>query len=187
MFVTLCFSCSKVRIESYSTKMHFEKKMSGKNIKGWVAKERAFMWDLGSYVCMWKTFWNMCAMWVLAACFRACNVRLLFCTFFGTKRPDDAIVGLKTFHFQTFFHVLEGHFLFQNLLLCFGTSFPVFESVFLFLNLNILFCFRIPIKLLKKWLKNVHLQKVRVRLGSATTLNWRCAPKSGRTRWSNSQ
>ena len=32
------------------------------------------------------------------------------------------------------------------------------------------------------WIFFVHLQKVRVRVRSATTSNWRCAPKSGRAR-----
>ena len=71
-------------------------------------------------------------------------------------------------NFRTSFHVLEGCFLFYNIISCFRISFLVLEH--LFLLYNVLFCFGTPWQLLKKywniveklWKKNVSLQKMRV-------------------------
>ena len=81
-----------------------------------------------------QIFGTVCAMCVRAAGFWACDVRSHFCTLFGTKQPNNAIIGSKKysilerpFLFSNIISVLECHFLFSNIISYFRTSFPVLK------------------------------------------------------------
>ena len=81
-----------------------------------------------------KGFKTVRAMCVRAAGFWVCDVGLHFCTLFGTKQPNNAIIGSKKysilerpFLFSNIISVLEEHFLFSNIISYFRASFPVLK------------------------------------------------------------
>ena len=72
-----------------------------------------------------KGFATVCAMCVRAARFGVCNVRSHFCSLFGTKQPNNAIIGSKKKN-------LERLFLFWNVISYFRMLFSILKGSFLF-------------------------------------------------------
>ena len=112
------------------------------------------IWKIPRYElrrCVRNPFWKVCGMCVRAAHFRACDVRSYFCTFFGTKLPENATFCLKT--------ILECPILFRTS--CFVMEHPK--------NVERL------LKKIKKLLKKTEKLLIFLRITkSASSSNWRC-------------